>query len=76
MIKLYLPGGTATITVNNWNSRIEKQIYDTNNMGRWTVACYNISDKGKLYIITGYRVCETKVTEYKIQTQGPNSVWT
>jgi hypothetical protein len=53
------------MTVNNWNSRIEKQIYDTNNMGRWTGAAYNILDKGKLYIITGYRVCESKMTSDK-----------
>jgi hypothetical protein len=63
--KLYLPGGTATVTVGFWNSKISKQLYDTANMGRWTGASYTLSDSSQLHIITAYRVCETKIKSAK-----------
>jgi hypothetical protein len=36
----YLPGGTATISLGIWNSRILHPLYDPTNMGRWTGASY------------------------------------
>jgi hypothetical protein len=63
--RLYLPGGTATVTVGSWNSKIEQQLFDSMNMGRWTGAAYKISTDSRLFVITGYRVCESKVTADK-----------
>jgi hypothetical protein len=34
-------------------------------MGRWTGAIYKISTNSRLFVITGYRVCETKISSDK-----------
>jgi hypothetical protein len=53
----YLPGGTATVSLGVWNSKILQKLYDPTNMGRWTGASYSLSDTGRLHSITAYRVC-------------------
>jgi hypothetical protein len=58
----FLPGGTATISLGEWNSKIEKKLFDPSNMEGWTGATYCLSSTRKLHVITGYRVCPNKTT--------------
>jgi hypothetical protein len=60
--KPYLPGGTASISLGNWNSKILHPIYDPSNMGHWTGATYCLSDTRKFHTITAYRVCPNHLT--------------
>jgi hypothetical protein len=60
--RVHLPGGTATLTLNNTVNRIERIIKDKYDMGRWTGNTYRLGDGRKLNVITAYRVIEQKIT--------------
>jgi hypothetical protein len=53
----YLPGGTATISLGEWNSKIANHLFDPLHMGRWTGNSYCLSANSRLHDITGYRPC-------------------
>jgi hypothetical protein len=56
-----LPGGTALVTHGKWTSQIKHQIKDIFQMGRWSGNVYRLSGEKQLYIISGYRPCNTTI---------------
>jgi hypothetical protein len=57
-----LPGGTCTITFNQWVDKIEKTIEDNHQMARWTGTTYRLGNNRKLHYITAYRVIDQPIT--------------
>jgi hypothetical protein len=43
--RIYLPGGTATISVNNCSKRVENDIEDKEKLGRWSGSTYHLGKK-------------------------------
>lgn len=62
----YKPGGTITIIMNKWQSRVTEKGSDATNLGRWSYIVLS-TNKIKLTIITAYRPCKTN---------GPSTAWT
>lgn len=60
--KIYLPGGTLSLTANKMVNRIESDIQDKYGMGRWTGTTYQLGNNKKLNVITAYRVIDSKIT--------------
>jgi hypothetical protein len=56
-----LPGGIAVVNIGEMNSKIEKVLVDPDNMGRWIGTTYRVSEKNRLHILTGYRVCANTI---------------
>lgn len=57
-----LPGGTASLTLDKWNSRIMDKLYDSKRMGRWTGVTYRMTATKKLHVVTAYRVTTNTIT--------------
>jgi hypothetical protein len=58
----YLPGGTATISVNTCSRRVEKDIEDDEQLGRWSGSTYQLGNNKRLNVITAYRVIDQPIT--------------
>jgi hypothetical protein len=60
--KLHIPGGCASITVDDMVNKIEACIEDKYKMGGWTGVKYQIGKEKRLNVITAYRVIDQTVT--------------
>jgi hypothetical protein len=65
---LYQPGGTITIALNRWTSRILHKGEDPYGLGRWSYMIMRGRGTMKLAVITGYRVCETTASSAGVKT--------
>jgi len=65
----YQPGGTATIIVDRWTSRIITTGMDPYNLGRWSYTILQGKSDSSICIITAYRVCNDKYTGPKTAYQ-------
>jgi hypothetical protein len=65
----YQPGGTATIVVDRWTSRIITTGMDPHNLGRWSYIILRGKSDSTICIITAYRVCKVKYTGPKTAYQ-------
>jgi exonuclease III len=61
----YKPGGTITMIIGKWQSRITAQGQDERGLGRWSFAQIN-SKRKSLVIIMAYRPCASR---------GPTTAW-
>jgi len=66
---IYQPGGTTTLVVDRWTSRIIKSGMDPYSLGRWSYVILRGKQDINLCIITAYRVCADKYTGPKTAYQ-------
>ncbi len=66
---IYQPGGTTTLVVDRWTSRIIKSGMDPYSLGRWSYVILRGKQDINLCIITAYRVCADKYTGPKTTYQ-------
>jgi hypothetical protein len=59
---IHLPGGCASVTIEKLVSKIESNIDDRYNMGKWSGVKYRINKAKRLNVITAYRVIDQPVT--------------
>jgi ribonuclease HI len=64
----YQPGGTVTMVVNRWTSRVVDKGSDPFGLGRWTYITLRGKGDKKLTVVTGYRVCKTTVASAGVKT--------
>ena len=57
-----MPGGTATLIMGKWASRMISPIIDTSGIGRWSGISIRVNESTALHYITAYRVCKQKIT--------------
>jgi hypothetical protein len=67
-ISNYQPGGTLTIVVNQWTSRIMGKGTDPFGLGRWSYITLRGKATTKITIVTGYRVCRASPTTAGVKT--------
>jgi len=56
-----LPGGTATIVLDNWTSRLVDKGTDPFGLGRWSYITIRGPKEKKIHIITVYRICKQTI---------------
>lgn len=67
-IKEGLPGGMLQLCIGNITGRINQQLHDSWNMGRWCGHKLQMSNDQHLFIITAYRVCKGSVASVNSST--------
>jgi hypothetical protein len=65
----YQPGGTATIIVDRWTSRVLSSGMDPFGLGRWSYVTLRGKSDTSICIITAYRVCNDRYTGPKTAYQ-------
>jgi len=65
----YQPGGSATLIVDRWTSRVIKSGMDPFGLGRWSYVFLRGKQDINICIITAYRVCADKYTGPKTAYQ-------
>jgi hypothetical protein len=61
----YQPGGTATIVVDRWTSRVLSSGMDPYGLGRWSYVTLRGKSDTSICIFTAYRVCNDRYTRSK-----------
>lgn len=64
----YQPGGTVTIAVNRWTSRVIEKGVDPSGLGRWSYITFRGKNNKCLTVVTGYRVCQTTPSSTGLKT--------
>jgi hypothetical protein len=59
----YLPGGTMQMATGQWSCRIEKELSDENNKGRWSGHKYRLQEDKSIFVLTAYRCCKQTAIE-------------
>lgn len=49
VLKNYLPGGTASVTLGNWTGVLQEHLYDAQTMGRWSGQQFRINAETRLF---------------------------
>ena len=65
----YQPGGTATLIVDRWTSRVIGSGMDPHGLGRWSFVMLRGKQDINICIISAYRVCDDKYTGSKTAYQ-------
>jgi len=65
----YQPGGTVTLAVDRWTSRVISSGADPYGLGRWSYLKLRGKQERQICIITAYRVCKNKYTGPKTAYQ-------
>ncbi len=65
----YQPGGTLTLIVDRWTSRVQSSGMDPYGLGRWSYIVLRGKKDINLCIVTAYRVCKDKYTGPKTAYQ-------
>jgi hypothetical protein len=65
----YQPGGTVTLAVDRWTSRVVLSGADPYGLGRWSYLMLRGKQDRQICIITAYRVCKDKYTGPKTAYQ-------
>lgn len=64
----YKPGGTATIVVDHWTSRVIDKGVDPFGLGRWSYLTLRGKGDKRITLVTGYRVCENTPASAGVKT--------
>jgi hypothetical protein len=64
----YQPGGTLTLIVDRWTSRVIKSGMDPYGLGRWSYVILRGKQNINICVVSAYRVCNEKYT-------GPKTVY-
>jgi hypothetical protein len=65
----YQPGGTATLIVDRWTSRVIGSGMDPHGLGRWSFVMLRGKQDINICIISAYRICDDKYTGPKTAYQ-------
>ena len=66
--RMFKPGGTASLVLNEWTGRIFGNEQDPSGLGRWTTTKMSGRRHKKIAIISSYQVCHTSIHQCGITT--------